>query len=197
MLLGDVIVELCDTPIYSYQAGAWVLAPVKCRVPPYDRFISDRAFGQKKRLVQTPGGQLLPAANYYRPGSDTSRTYMVESVNEDQDGSGEYLNVYMMREASDACEILTQQITPRPSGTPKKEWVVDSQIWVDFDRFGVLRSDELDGVDYTSFTVTLPTNIVLPGDCRLRIDNALYAVTENFVQLELRQLRVRGINGQP
>ena len=46
MLLGDVIVELCDTPIYSYQAGAWVLAPVKCRVPPYDRFISDRAFGQ-------------------------------------------------------------------------------------------------------------------------------------------------------
>lgn len=197
MLLGDIIVELCDTPIYYYSSGVWALSPVKCRVPPYDRFISDRAFGQKKRLVQTPGGQLLPASNYYRPGRDTGRTYMVESVNEDQDANGDYLNVYMMREASDACQILTQQSTPRPSGTPKKEWVVSSEIWVDFDRFGVLRSDELDGVDYTSFTITLPANVILPGDCRLRIDNALYAVQENFVQLELRQLRVRGINGQP
>ena len=132
MLLGDIIVELCDTPIYSYQTGAWVLADVKCRVPPYDRFISDRAFGQKKRLVQTPGGQLLPASNYYRPGRETGRTYMVESVNEDQDGNGEYLNVYMLREAADACEILTLQETPRPSGTPKKEWVVSSRAWVDF-----------------------------------------------------------------
>ena len=197
MLLGDVIAELCDTPIYYLDGTSWVLSPVLCKVPPYDRFISDRAFGQKKRLVQTPGGQPLPSASYYRPGSNTSRTYMVESVNEDQDSHGEYLNVYMMREAADACEVLTQQTIPRPSGTPKKEWVVSSTVWADFDRFGVLRSDELDGVDYTSYTITLPTSVLLPGDCRLRIDNALYAVQENFVQLELRQLRVRGINGQP
>lgn len=197
MLLGDVITELCDTPIYSYQGGAWALSPVKCRVPPYDRFISDRSFGQKKRLVQTPGGQLLPVSNYYRPGRATGRTYMVESINDDQDGTGEYLNIYMMREAADPCDIFIQQVTPRPSGTPKKEWVLSSQIWVDFDRFGVLRSDELDGIDYTSYTVTLPMNITIPSDCRLRIGGALYAVQENFVQLKLRQLRVRGINGQP
>lgn len=197
MLLGDVITELCDTPIYSYQGGAWALSPVKCRVPPYDRFISDRSFGQKKRLVQTPGGQLLPVSNYYRPGRATGRTYMVESINEDQDGAGEYLNIYMMREAADPCDIFIQQVTPRPSGTPKKEWVLSSQVWVDFDRFGVLRSDELDGIDYTSYTVTLPMNIAIPSDCRLRIGGALYAVQENFVQLKLRQLRVRGINGQP
>lgn len=197
MLLSNIVESLCDTPVFSLQPGGWEEAEVKCRVPPYDRFISDRAFGQKKRLLQTPGGQMLPTSHYYRPGRADGRTYMVESVNEDLDAHGDYLNVYMMREASDLCRILIQTTTPRPSGSPKKEWTVLTEVWADFDRFGVLRSAELDGVDYTSYTVTLPRNVIIPADCRLSIDNALYAVQENFVQLELRQLRVRGINGQP
>lgn len=193
MLLQEVAARFCNTPVYYYSGGQWLESCVRGRIPPYDRFISDRAFGQKKRLLQTPGGQLLPASDYYRVGGPDRRTYMVESLNEDLDEYGAYLNVYMIREVQDVCAILVQdRSTTRPSGVAKSSFVVHDTVWVDLDRFGVLRSDELE-VDYTSYTITLPKGVVVPDDCRLRIDGKLYAVTEDFTQMQLRQLRVRGI----
>lgn len=194
MLLQEVAHRFCQTPLFYFTNNSWRQADVLCRVPPYDRFISDRAFGQKKRLLQIPGDQDLPTSNYYRVGRANSRTFMIESLNEDQDEHGEYLNIHMIREAHDQCRIMIQDTTAqRPSGVSKPTWVEQGLCWVDLDRFGVLRSSELD-VDYTSYTITLPKNVQLPDDCRLIIDNQSYAITENFTQLELRQLRVRGIS---
>lgn len=196
MDFGVLIETFCQTPVFFQDAaGEWQRSPVDCRLPPYDRFISDRAFGQKKRLLQTPGGQLLPEASYYRVGSVTSRVYMVESVNEDLDEYGDYLNVYMIREAPTAIEIHVQQKTKQASGASRTEWVMDRTIWGDFDRYGVIRSSDLP-VDYTSYTVSLPPAVDLPLGCRLKMDGQLFAITETFSNLELKQLRVRGINGE-
>lgn len=194
MDLSLVVAQFCETPVYYFDQGQWVLSETKCRMPPYDRFISDRAFGQKKRILQTLGGELLPAQRYLRVGRPTGRVYIVESLNEDLDEHGEYLNVYMVREATTEIEVHVEQDVEQASGAKRTEWVYSHTIWGDFDRYGVLRSSELP-VDYTSFTVSLMPAEELPKDCRLKMEGQFFAVTENFIQLELRQLRVRGING--
>lgn len=196
MLLQDIAEEFCQTPVFYYDGLSWLESPVQCRFPPYDRFISDRAFGQKKRLVQTPGGKLLPEADYYRVGRLTGRTYMVESVNEDMDGEGDYLNIYMVREAASQVSIQVKQEVTLPSKVKTVQWVLQSTVWGDYDRYGTLHSSELD-VDYTSYTLALPKNIVIPKDCRLLIDGNVFVVTESYPQLELRQYRLRGMDGQP
>lgn len=198
MELQDVAEEFCQTPIFYYDEGtsAWVLADVQVRLPPYDRFISDRAFGQKKRLIQTPGGKFLPQRNFFRIGSAGSgRTYMIESLNNDTDEGGDYLNIYMAREAPYQLTVQRQVRTPRPSGAESTTWNDQEELWCDIDRYGVLHSSELPGVDYTSFTVVLPKGLATLEDVRLKIGGQLYAVTEWFDSLELRQLRVRRING--
>lgn len=196
MDLSLVSEEFCKTPVYWFDGTDWQLADASCRMPPYDRFISDRAFGQKKRILHTPGNRYLPLGKYLRVGGPVGRTYMIESVNEDQDEHGEYLNTYMVREATVAIEELVKVEVSQASGAKTADWQPVRTIWGDFDRYGVLRSSELP-VDYTSYTVSLPHEIILEPDCRLRIEGQLFAVTENFLQLQLRQLRVRGINGQP
>lgn len=196
MDLSLVAETFCNTPVYWFSGPAWELSDVQCRLAPYDRFISDRAFGQKKRIVHTPGGQFLPANKYLRLGRAVGRVYMVESLNEDMDEHGEYLNSYMVREATAEIRIHEKTTTKQASGADKTVWAYKRTIWGDFDRYGVLRSTELP-VDYTSYTVSVLKEIILEPDSRLEIEGQLFAVTENFLQLELRQLRVRGINGQP
>lgn len=196
MELQDVAEEFCQTPLYYLSAGSWVLADVQVRLPPYDRFISDRAFGQKKRLIQTPGGKFLPTSDFFRVGSASSnRTYMIESLNNDTDEGGDYLNIYMAREAPYSLTVLRQTKTPRPSGAESVVWTQQEQLWCDIDRYGVLHSSELPGVDYTSFTVVVPKSLGILEDVRLLIDGHRFAVSEWFDSLELRQLRVRRING--
>lgn len=199
MDLSLVAETFCNTPVYWYDpvGQTWQLHDVTCRVPPYDRFISDRAFGQKKRIIHTPGGRYLPTTKYLRIGTPDGKIFMVESVNPDRDEHGEYLNTYMVREATVPIKVLEQKVVKQASGAKRvADWEPVATIWGDLERFGVLRSGELP-VDFTSFTVTLPIEITLPADCRLEIAGQLYAVTENFLQLELRQLRVRALNGEP
>lgn len=195
MLLQDIAEEFCQTPVFYYDGTAWLESPVLCRFPPYDRFISDRAFGQKKRLVQTPGGKLLPGANYYRVGSLTGRIYMVESVNEDLDQDGEYLNIYMVREATDEVIIEAKQEIVLPSKVKTWQWVESARVWGDYDRYGTLNSTVTEAA-YTSYTLSLPSTVVIPPDARLVIDGSTYTIIESWRQLDLRQYRLRGVDGQ-
>lgn len=196
MDLSLVSESFCVTPVYWFDGTDWLLCDAGCRMPPYDRFISDRAFGQKKRILHTAGGQYLPLNKYLRVGVPTGKVFMVESLNQDLDENGEYLNTYMVREATVEIDVLVKTEVRQASGAKKAEWLTDRTVWGDFDRFGVLRSTELP-IDYTSYTVSVPKEIYFEPDCRLKIQGQLFAVTENFLQLELRQLRVRGINGEP
>lgn len=196
MDLSLVSETFCATPVYWFDGTGWVLADTACRMPPYDRFISDRAFGQKKRILHTPGGKYLPLNKYLRVGAPTGRVFMVESLNPDRDENGEYLNTYMVREATVEIEVLTKVETAQASGAKSATWAPERTVWGDFDRYGVIRSAELP-VDYTSYTVSVPKELYFEPDCRLKIQGQLFAITENFLQLELRQLRVRGLNGEP
>ena len=197
MDLSLVAEQFCNTPVfYLDAAGEWVEADARGRLAAYDRFISDRAFGQKKRILQTPGDELLPESKYVRVGKENSRTYMVESVNADLDENGEYLNSYMLREAATAVGVMVQTVTPQASGAGKTTWVRSRTIYADFDRYGVLHSGELP-VDYSSFTLSILPSEVLPKDCRLEIDGEVLTITERYMQLELLQMKLRGLNGQP
>ena len=192
MLFQETIRAFCNTPVFYFDGTAWQRSPVNCRMPPYDRFISDRAFGQKKRLLQTPGGDLLPASNYYKVFDTSHRTYMVESVNEDLDESGDYLNIYMLREASAVVEIRTKQEVVLPSKAKTVQWVTQTTCWGDYDLFGVINSTQTP-ISLGNYTLTLPGSIQVPDDARVFIDGKEFAATLDFHNLLLKQYRLRAL----
>lgn len=199
MLLGETVSELCKTPFFLFNGTSWEESDDLCTLAVYDRFISDRAFGQKKRIMHTPGDKpLLDLDKFVRVGRPDGRSpvYIIESENPDTDQFGNYLNTYMLREVQLPLQVYAKvKVGQTASGAPKYEdSLLPWQFWCDLERYGVARSSELP-VDYDSFTITTSRAVPLPKDCRLHVDVGYtvmkFAITERFDMMNSAQLRVR------
>lgn len=196
MDLSRAALRHCRTPIFYFEGDTWLESEVQGRLAVYDRFISDRAFGQKVRLLQVPGEEFLPRDRYIRVGSSVGITYIVQSVNEDRNEHSSYMNTYMIRSADNEVEIYHKVEKTIASGQKKTSWELLTRAWGDFDRQGTLNSDELD-VSYSAFVLNLPLSQAVPPDARFKIAGRWYAPMEDYRMLETLQIRMRGINGEP
>lgn len=203
MLLAETTSELCQTEYFQHSGLVWEKMEGLCTLVAYDRFISDRAFGQKKRILHTPGDQpILDLDKFTRVGRPDGRSpiYIIESENPDTNQFGDYLNVYMLREVEMPLKVYSKvQTGQTASGAPiLVDGELPGEFWCDLERFGVSRSSDLP-VDYSSFTVTTSRSVPLPADCRLHIDVGYqirkFAITERFDLMNSVQLRVREIDG--
>lgn len=196
MDLSRAALRHCRTPIFYFEGDVWLEAEVQGRLAAYDRFISDRAFGQKVRLLQVPGGEFLPPDRYIRIGDSVGITYIAQSVNEDRDEFNPYMNTYMIRAVLNEVEIYHKVEKEIASGQKKTVWELLTRCWGDFDRQGALNSDELD-VTYSAFVLNLPLAQAVPPDARFKISGRWYAPMEDYRMLDTLQIRMRGINGEP
>lgn len=203
MLLSETIEGLYNTELYAFNNDTWELMPQVCSLQTYDRFVSDRAFGQKKRILLVPGNTPLQFLDrYYRvgsPGSDS--TFIIESQNPDINEHGTYLHVYMMREVQSELRVEGWVVTgTNAAGVDRRErQVLPGQHWCDLERYGVLNSTET-MVAYSSYTLTTSRSVPLPADARLIVDlgyrEVQFRISERFDLMNSIQLRVGEWDGQ-
>lgn len=145
----------------------------------YDKFISDRTFGTKKRLLNLPRQDYIPSEyEYIRVGHAVAR-FMVDSLNEDVYSDVPYANTYLLREAKYLVEIGSLRGENRASGVGgKKSFVVDSAMFGDYERYTSNGSTEFNTVDYTVSDVFLPLSAQITSANLLRIDGKMYEVSE-------------------
>lgn len=197
MLLSETVEGLYHTPLYAFDGTQWVLLNEKGYLAAYDRFISDRAFGQKKRILTTPGNSPLPYIDtYYRAGSPNSdSTFIVESQNPDMDEHGTHLHVYMLREVLFRLQVFAwQEVGKNAAGQTLREFVeLPGQHWCDLERYGVVNSTEL-LIASSSYTLTTSRLVDLPPDCKLVVDlgyrKLSFRITERFDLMNSVQLRL-------
>lgn len=198
MLLQETVQGLCDTPLYKFSpsANAWVMQPQLCRLAAYDRFISDRAFGQKKRVLTTPAGYPELGDGYYRVGAySQGPVFMIESVNPDIDSHGPYLNTYMLRQLQYVLKVMVRQVVQTlPTGQELKGLVeVPQSHWCDFDFYSTSQSDLTD-VSHPQFIAIGPLFLQLPADCVVRVGEGgnfkNYRITERYEVLKSRHYRL-------
>lgn len=198
MLLSETIEGLYDTPLFAFDGTDWTKQDELGYLASYDRFISDRAFGQKKRVLTTPGATPLKFIDkYLRVGSPTSdSTFIIESQNPDVNEHGVHLNVYMLREVQSPLRVWAWEVTgTTAAGKPIKERVqLPGEHWCDLERYGVLNSSEIPTVAYSSYTLTTSRNVTLPEDCMLEVDLdyrvVRFRITERFDLMNSIQLRL-------
>lgn len=200
MKLGRSTQKFAETPVYTYNflTATWGLLPnVLGSFFVYDRFISDRAFGQKKRLFQTPVTMKLPmlptSKTVIRIG-DSPTVFLIESENEDIQLASAFANIYSLRALTWQAVISKKTGGAWASGAPKKDTYAEvDRVWADYDRYSASRNTESPGVFFTVDTVILPRGTVVDSDCRIAIDGQVFEVNEVATLLNSLYCRVQRV----
>lgn len=181
MDLGRAIAKFAKNAIYGWNESRQCFEPTgkKGSLQVYDRFISDRTFGTKKRILLLPRQDMIPGQyEYVRVGNSHAR-FLVDALNEDVYSDTPYANCYLVREAKFTVEIGVMQGQTRASGSGGKgEFVVEATVFGDYERYKSDNSSEFHTVDYTVSDIYLPLSAPVTSGKLLRVDGKLYDVTE-------------------
>lgn len=144
---------------WDYQTSTFVATGIMGSLQVYDRFVSDRDFGQKKRIFLCPGGFDIDRHQLIVKIPDVPGVWMVEGSNPDADSTGVYGTPVVLREAKHRVKLLRKEGTKtRRSGvgyTDETKNVI-LETWADFSRYSSTESRELSGTDYTIGSWYLP-----------------------------------------
>ena len=189
--LSRVIGAFAKTPLYSWDGSTWVDTGTNWRIQVFDRFITERAFGQKKRIATTPGEVSVDPALVYRFG-DSELRYLMENAVPDIEGSTQYATVATFRVASTQVRIERNLTTTSQSGVKIRDGVeVVATTFADIGRYTDVNSKAFDSVSYSIFDVVLPAGCPITTDCRVVVvgTGEVLAVDEVFTVLELTGAR--------
>lgn len=192
MEMSRVTGKFCTTPVFGLDqtTGTWVDLGVMASLETYDRFISERSFGQKKRVLVTQRETPIPEEISQIRVGDFLDVFLVESLNPDM-AETTYELVYSLRSARYSAVLCQRAGQQRLSGVIIGDVEQELEtLWVDLERFGVAESREFDAVDYTIYTVTLPRHSQVKPGQYLKVGTQRYKVEEVYPQLDLPTAKV-------
>lgn len=190
MRLSRALEKFANTPILYWDpiGYEWLDSGLRCRLQSYDRFISERTFGQKKRILTLADRVTIPdEQNIVRLG-DSEVVFMVESYNEDISGEEVYGSYYQIHESPFQIQVCKRATTAARSGARLDAGeLVLAETWADIERFSTGDSREFSNTDYTTFTLTLPRGTPLDTDSYIRrLDTGeILDINEIFQGLDL------------
>lgn len=185
------------TPILGWNGttSAWDDTGLRGRLQAYDRFITERDFGQRKRILTLAGDQSLPAPYAVIRLGNSTTVYLLESLNKDIEGSVVYGTTFALHQAPFHVQICKEVTTTLQSGVKKKTGAetVLFDTWVNMSRYSAVDSREFPLSDFTIYTVYFPGNVHPTTDMYVRRldDGELLDITEVFQSLEIPAARVQ------
>lgn len=177
------------TVLEGWNGSGWDAAVATGNFMVFDRFISDRNFGQRKRNFTT-GGAAIPA-QYEVVRLPGGQVYLIEAANHDTRDGADYSLIYLLHEAPLTLDVVRVSTTARSSGaagTPV-ETVVADDVFADIERYSSRKSDEHETVRYGVYEVYLPASTDVKTSDYLKVGTDEYNVTEVMTQLKLKYVR--------
>jgi hypothetical protein len=190
MRAGEASLWFSDAVLDGWNGTAWVPNVCSGDFHSYDRFITERTFGAKKRIFLAHQSKAFSPATYPVVRTADQKLWLVASVNADVD-SVVYAQSYLLHEAKFSAQTVTFTATTRPSGQagPLTE-TIGAAVPCDLEQYTLQTSRELDAVTYGVFKVVLPGTVVLNDDQELLIGGSRYEVKEVWVELLTKVARV-------
>lgn len=177
-----------DTPVDGWNGVNWINNVMQATLLPYDRFIAERAFGLKRRMLMVKANET--ALDYYPvirlPSGDI---YMVGAENSDIDYAV-YSRVFMIHRAAHYGELFGFVKTLTASGMPGS--VARSSIgttWCDVERITSSNSKEFDNVTFSQVQIILPRNTVVDTEHELSAGGKFYDIKESIFDSGFWQCR--------
>jgi len=177
----------------GWDGAAWVSGVAAGNLLSFDRFITERTFGQKKRMFEMGGTTTIPDA-YKVVRLPTGTKYIVEAVNPDIRNDVVYGRTYLLRECESEAQIIQFVKATSASGiggdpTP----TTLATVFCDVERITSENSSEFREVRFSSHVVTLPEDTVVNTDYQLLIDGFYYEIMEankNLLTMSVRAVKL-------
>ena len=180
---------------YNYSTGTWDAAIAQGDFLTFDRFITERSFGQKKRMFIVGERYLGTLDNYGTVRTPDGQIYLISAKNVDldgYDGSTVYNNSFLLQRADFLCDVIRIDSALNAAGMPtgRTETVVGS-YHCDMERFSNKSASEIDDIVYSQFSIWLPKEAEpdVTVDSEIRVDGTLYDVKEVDLMLGLVEIK--------
>lgn len=173
----------------GWDGAAWVPAVAYGNFLSFDRFITERSFGQKKRMFRVGGAPPAQLA-YEVVRTPDGRRYLVSSSNNDVGRDGVYGTTYLLQEARYAFQVIRDITTASASGLPGA--TVKTPVaagFCDVERYSAENSREFDTVKYSSHNIFLPRSTDVTVDDQIVVGDMLYEITEVNYLLDMKEAR--------
>jgi len=184
MKLSQAIDRFSTLSLDGWNGTKWLPGICKGALVPFDRFITERTFGQKKRLFMTNShiGR-LDQFSVVRAGQ--AGPYIIGAKNVDlQDYRTVYNNIYLLISAPEMCEILEITSGTSAAGTPMgKTLTVLDTVHCDRERFSNRGAADVEDISFSQVKITLPGGTTLHADNELRVNGVLYDIKDVDIQL--------------
>jgi hypothetical protein len=191
MELARAASKFTDSPIEAWDSltGRWVATEHCGALQVFDRFISERTFGQKKRtLLVGADDKLDPFVTVVRLGG-SEKAFMIEKFNEDVRHGTLYSYIYLLHEANHYVEVTKDTFSENAAGVKLStgKQVVE-RVWMDIGRYSGAPSKKLfDDTEYTIVSMTFPSDSVVDTDCHVKVESGdRYNVDELYYSLDLK-----------
>lgn len=179
-----------DVDGWDQSTGQWVPCVARGNILTFDRFITERSFGQKKRIFELGGSVPLPS-NYEAIRDPTGTRWLIDFFNQDIAHNSVYNNIYLIQRASYDGTLIRKGEALAASGAPiAAADIVVATFPMDFDKVTSANSGEFDGVIYSGFVAKIPYSVAADTDHELRIGTTGYDILEVFETGGLKALRL-------
>lgn len=178
------------TPIFGWSGSAFVPTGAKGTLDPYDRFVSEREFGLKRRmLLVNPDTPIPTQFSTIRVGT-TGPIYLLGWLNQDIYADSPYSLVYLICVAPEICQIVSLTKTAKASGMAftTTDTPVGTYHCVT-ERVTFNNSPEFTQMRVTDSTVTLPYDCPVHTDHEIIVGPERYVVQEDYKTAGFKQVR--------
>jgi len=198
MRLDRALGKFSDTPVWVWDPTAqdWYETGSKASLHAFDRFITERSFGQKKRILTLDRANRLPEYSDIIKLGDSSEVFLLEKENEDIRQGRVYGYTYLLREANYHGTVRQETLVANAAGIPLRTETEDLfEAWLDVERFTSAASRLFEESEITLVTLTFARGTQISTDMYIDIDNGggRYNVDEVHETLDLVTARGKRI----
>lgn len=188
MKLGQISGYFDTTTVDGWDGTTWTKGIAALNLVVYDRFISDRSFGQVERTASC-GVEIPEKYICFRLGD---KVYMVESANLDTRDNEPYSWIYTLRWARKTGDVLRMvDGVPRASGVVEQtQEVAHAGIYLDIDQYNFLSSQQVESLRHPVYSIWMPLGTDLLTTDEILIEGDYYTVRERSRDMSLEFARI-------
>lgn len=189
MKISQLVRRFEDDYLEWWNGTSWQPFVFKGSFQVYDRFITERTFGVKKRIFLS--------SSPVRDEHEITRTAdgkicLLEQATPDYEGNKVFRHSILLRETNAIVRVDQTVPTTNAMGIETGQTTTTSiTTWGDVDRYNSNQSSEFPGVVHETDILVVAASFPVEKDSRLFIDDVPYKISEIGRLLRLKELRVR------
>lgn len=169
------------TPLYGWSGTDFQDLSIKGSLQPYDRFVSEREFGLKRRMLLVNPDTPIPADCFVVRVGTTGPAYLVGKTNQDITDDAPYSLVYLVCAAPVIGELIALTKTAKASGMAFGTVDQSLGLWhCDVERLTFSNSSEFPQTRISEVLLTFPANCPANTDHEFEVAGKRYVLQEVY-----------------